>query len=202
MHVAAGYDAIAERFARAAPLDHVAPWLEQMTDPLPPGARLLDLGCGAGAPARLLGDRFEVVGVDISREQLRVAAQNAPQAQLVLADIETVAFNEPLFDGVLSLYSLIHVRRLAHPRVISNIHNWLVPGGRCLMVLGANNTPVGYPENWFGAPMLWSHYDAETSLKLVEESGLIVERSAVVIDPIDDSGGSHLFVLCHRPETG
>ena len=38
------------------------------------GSRVVDLGCGAGEPCtRLLAERHIVVGVEISRSQLRLA---------------------------------------------------------------------------------------------------------------------------------
>src|SRR5688500_9353205 len=45
-----------------------APWLERFAGMLPPGACVLDLGCGSGEPVAdwLMGRGFAVTGVDSS----------------------------------------------------------------------------------------------------------------------------------------
>ena len=176
------------------------PWLEQLTAPIPDGARVLDLGCGAGAPGRWLSNRFDVIGSDISRVQLAIAATRSPGAQFLRADMGCLHFSDPGFAAVVALYSMIHVKRRLHSEIIGRIHDWLAPGGRCLLVLGGGDTPIGYEDDWFGAPMLWSHYDADASLELVKDAGFTVEKSDIVHDPIaDDEGGEHLFVVAERP---
>ena len=50
--------------------------IEQM---VPPGASVLDLGCGAGVPTtQELAQCFRVTGVDISARQVALAQQNIP----------------------------------------------------------------------------------------------------------------------------
>ncbi|NUQ21756.1 MAG: class I SAM-dependent methyltransferase, partial [Gemmatimonadaceae bacterium] len=52
---------------------------------LPPGARALDLACGAGRHQRALAARWWTVGLDLSRILLRVARGEEPAAPLVRA---------------------------------------------------------------------------------------------------------------------
>src|SRR5438045_9796062 len=68
-----GYDAIADTFE--AWRDRIADdprdeWRNELVARLPDGARILELGCGAGHDARALAKRFELTGVDGSAEQL------------------------------------------------------------------------------------------------------------------------------------
>ena len=75
-----GYDRVPERYlATKDPQDPlVLSALEEMTADLPPGAAVLDLGCGAGFPATLWLARwgFDVTGVDLSERQLAIAPAN------------------------------------------------------------------------------------------------------------------------------
>jgi hypothetical protein len=41
-----------------------------------------------------------------------------------------------------------------------------------LATMGAKSVQAGYEQDWLGAPMFWSHFDVETSLSLVCDSGL------------------------------
>jgi cyclopropane fatty-acyl-phospholipid synthase-like methyltransferase len=76
-----GYDALVPRFGAWMGSIEGEPseqFLDQLAARLNDGARVLDLGCGDGRKARRLAERFDVLGVDISAEQLRLARAAAP----------------------------------------------------------------------------------------------------------------------------
>lgn len=198
--VADGYDAIADRFARERGAGStVAPWLHRLSEMLPPQARILDLGCGAGVPhTATLAQRFQVIGIDISRRQLALAANNVPNAQFVLGDMASIDFRPASFDAVAATYSIIHVPRNEQPALLAAARQWLKPAGYAFLVLGGNDTPVGYEADWFGAPMLWSHFSAEQSIAMLKQAKFDLIEHDMVTDPLDPSG-SHLFALCRAP---
>jgi ubiquinone/menaquinone biosynthesis C-methylase UbiE len=163
---------------------------------LQPDARVLDLGCGAGTPhTAFLAQRFRAVGVDISQAQLTMAAARVPNASFILADMSSLHFPPASFDGISAIYSLIHIPRDEQPNLLASIRGWLKPNGAAFLVLGANDTPSDEETDWFGAPMLWSHYDAETNLRLLGDAGFQVLDSALQPDPTDPRA-RHLFALC------
>lgn len=68
---------------------------------LPPGARVVDVGCGAGSYSEALAHGgFEVTGLDLSNALLERAHARAPDVSFVVADLREWAPEEP-FDGVL-----------------------------------------------------------------------------------------------------
>jgi SAM-dependent methyltransferase len=71
---------------------------------LAPGMRVLDVGCGPGRHAHSLAARgIEVVGVDISRRFVELAARDAPPgATFVRADVRRLGFDAE-FDAAISL---------------------------------------------------------------------------------------------------
>ncbi len=86
-------------------------WLQTHLFPrLSPPARVLDLGCGNGVPAtRMLAERFDVTGVDISDVQIARARRLVPNGTFLRADIATLEFPPESFDAVVSFFALIHV---------------------------------------------------------------------------------------------
>jgi ubiquinone/menaquinone biosynthesis C-methylase UbiE len=143
--VAAGYDQISYRYMRWAaqiegdPRDRM---LEAFIHRLRPGARVLDLGCGAGIPStKALATEFDVVGVDASKAQIALARANVPTAEFILGDIATIDFADASFDGVTALYSISHIPREEHPWLFARIARWLVPGGIFLATLGVTDEP-------------------------------------------------------------
>ena len=76
--VAEAYDTIAERYlewrARQPRQEELVHWLDILHSHIPPAARVLDIGCGAGGPlTRTLSETYDVTCVDISGRQLELA---------------------------------------------------------------------------------------------------------------------------------
>jgi SAM-dependent methyltransferase len=143
------------------------------------GSRVLELGCGTGVPTtRELAEDFAVTGVDISAGQLALARLNVPTACFVQADMVRLGFAPASFDAVAAFYSLIHVPRGEQPALLAQIVAWLRPGGWLLATMGARGVEAGYEEDWLGAPMYWSSYDAATNRRLVAEAGLRIAQAS------------------------
>lgn len=88
------------------------PWLDRFVACLPPGARVLDLGCGSGEPiGRYLVDQgLAVTGVDTSGHSIGLCRTRMPEQTWIEADMRTLALGEA-FDGILAWDSFFH---LAH----------------------------------------------------------------------------------------
>ena len=142
MIVRAGYDEIAERYltwSERVVNDPSGRFLNEFAGRLHDGARVLDLGCGAGIPStRLLARRFEVLGVDISEAQIELARKNVPEATFVRDDFSDLAFPDESFDGITAFYSISHVPRDEHACLFARAAGWLKPGGLFLATLGAD----------------------------------------------------------------
>ena len=177
--VESGYDRVAEKYlATKDPQDPLAvSALEELSRELWPGAPVLDLGCGAGVPAtRWLADRgFDVTGVDLSEGQLDLARRLVPGATFLKADMAELDFDAGTFDAGVAFHSIIHVPREEHPALFGKIQRWLKGGGLFLATLTLTDF-VGEDGDWegWGAPMRWSHYDAQTNKGMLREAGFDV----------------------------
>lgn len=128
---AAGYDRARDRslFER--------PWLDRLLADVPPGGRVLDLGCGSGRPigVHLAARGLEVTGVDAAPAMLDLYRRHVPEARTVLADMRDLAL-PGRFDAILGWSSFFHLaageQRAALPRIAAH----LAPGGRLLLTVG------------------------------------------------------------------
>ncbi len=194
-----GYNQIAHQYLKSRTRDSEdIRLLEELINRLPIQAKVLDAGCGAGTPvAEILSQKFKVVGVDFSEEQIELAKKNVPQAEFLCQDITKLDFSNSTFDGICSYYAIIHIPREEHQSLIENFYRLLKPNGYALLCLGANNSIDDIEENFFGACMYWSHFDGETYLKMLEQTGFSMIWSKRVADATCEGAG-HLFVLVQK----
>lgn len=103
---------------------------------LKPGAEVLDLACGQGAFSRYLAQKgMKVTGLDVSQELIHLAQkrQTTKKIRFECADAaDPEALKGRTFDGVVCLLAIQNIERLQG--VFDNVHRWLKPGGRFVMV--------------------------------------------------------------------
>ncbi|HKR00710.1 MAG TPA: methyltransferase domain-containing protein [Pyrinomonadaceae bacterium] len=92
------------------------------------GARLLDLGCGAGMLALLKRKGVTLAGVDLSDACAAAARRNGYDLTCA-ARLDALPFADAIFDYVVSLDVLGHVRFEEKDGVLSEIRRVLRPGG-------------------------------------------------------------------------
>ena len=201
--VGEGYDAMGEHFAEWSDRIVGDPrrwWIEQLTSRLTLGARVLELGCGAGVPdTQLLAERFRVTGVDISPGQIRRARANVPDAEFVEADLTALDFDPSSYEAVAAFYVLNHVARDLLAGLFDRIHSWLVPGGYFLAAFGTSDAESWVGE-WLGTTMFFSSFPRETTSRLLTEAGfeLLLDEVGTMREPDPDGEVEFQWVLARR----
>ena len=134
---------------------------------IPPGARLLDVGCGSGQLALMASrEGFNTTGVDIAENLIERARERATaeslNARFEVGDAEALPFQDASFDIVVSLIGAMFAPR---PELVAReLLRACTPGGTIAM---ANWTPSGFVGQMFKAiarfigpanmpsPLLW-----------------------------------------------
>ncbi|MBT2387073.1 class I SAM-dependent methyltransferase [Streptomyces sp. ISL-11] len=174
---AEAFDAIGDRYDDAFPhkdgqLDAGA-WL---AGALPPGSRILDVGCGTGLPtARQLSDAgHQVVGVDLSPGMLDLARGNVPEAEFRLADIAGLRDGHlGTFDGIAAFFALLMLPRPEIPHALRMLRGMLRPGGLlALSMVEADVDDFAIP--FLGNTIRVSGYLREELRQVVCEAGFDV----------------------------
>ncbi len=192
-----------------APLDRqLEPLGRRVMAELPlPGARVLDVGCGAGATslalAEAVGPDGAVLGVDVSHPLLEVArARAAGRSNLTFQEADAQAFALPpaAFDAVFSRFGVMFFSDPA--AAFANLRRALKPGGRLAFVcwraptenpvmvlpmqaaLPLVATPPAPAEP--GAPGPFAFADPERVRGILESAGF----EAIAITPHDEKIGS------------
>jgi SAM-dependent methyltransferase len=197
--VAHGYDTMAdnwERWSSHIGNDPRADWLGKLVARLAAGSTVVELGCGNGTvETRMLAERFDVTGVDLSEEQLRRARERAPGARFVRADVTSVEFRESSLDAVCAFYVFNHIPRELLAAVFERIRAWLRPGGLFLASLGATDIEEWQGE-WLGVPMYFSSFAPERNRELLASFD-VLEDEVVTISETDGEA-TFQWVLARR----
>lgn len=199
--VGRGYDTLGERFTEWRDRivgDPRREWEAELVSRLDDGARVLELGCGAGVPdTQRLASRFRLTGVDISAGQVRRARAAVPNAELIQADFTDLELEPESFDAVVSFYAFNHVPRELLAPTFARIHRWLVPGGLLMTALGTGDSEA-WTGDWLGAPMFFSSFPRETNTRLVREAGFEIVRDELVTFREPEGDATFQWVLASR----
>lgn len=120
-----------------------ARWLARFSACLPPGGRLLDLGCGAGEPiARwFMAEGFVVTGADFSTAMLDIARARWPEGDWRQVDMRALDLDET-FDGIIAWDSFFHLTPDEQRACLPQLAAHLSPGGSVLITVGHKHGEV------------------------------------------------------------
>jgi SAM-dependent methyltransferase len=197
--VKSGYNKIAGRYLAERNQDGAnVQLIHDFIELLSPKSKVLDAGCGAGIPiAQMLAEHFDVIGVDFSEAQIKLAKQNVPNAHFFCQDMTVLDFPDGSLDGICSYYAIIHIPREEHEGLFVNFHRMLRTGGVALLCLGAEYLVNDVDEDYLGTRMYWSHYDSETYVRMLKDCGFTIIWAKHIADETCE-GAKHLFVLAQK----
>jgi len=125
---AAYYDANAEEYSAATLQIDMNPIRSRFLRNVPPGARILDAGCGSGRDTvAFQRSGYSVTAFDASAKMAEFASRNTGQECAVLR-FQDMTF-ERKFDAVWSCAALLHVPKSEMSDVLGRIVRALKPGG-------------------------------------------------------------------------
>ena len=99
------------------------------------GVRLLDVACGTGGHLPFLKDRYEVEGLDLSEDMLRIAREKHPGVPFHLADMTDFRL-DAAYDAIICMYGGIGFAGTYDnaSRAVASMARHLAPGGVLLLV--------------------------------------------------------------------
>ncbi len=146
---------------------------------------LLHLGCGGGMNDYTFKKHFQVTGVDISEEMLKLARKLNPEIRYVNGDMRTIQLGE-CFDAVIALDSINYMRTPGDLRsVFQTAYEHLNPDGVFLII--AEETAEKFKQN---RTMSSCHFQGDVELVFIEN---IYDP-----DPVDTSFEATFVYLIRR----
>jgi SAM-dependent methyltransferase len=147
-------------------------WFDRFVAALPPGGRVLDVGCGSGWPhaARLIEQGFRVTGADSAGPLLDHARATLPTGEWIEADMRSMDLGDRLFDGVVAWWSLFHLSPEDQQRLLPDLAIRVAPGGALMIAVGdRHGEAIG---EWRGEPLYHGSLALDAYRALLSEAGL------------------------------
>lgn len=194
------YDQMAESYMESRSLFDNTNQLKRLASLIPPGAKVLDLGCGTGLPvAKFFADRgCEVLGIDLSDRMIELARQNVPNATFSIKNILQLEFNENYFDLIVSFYCLFHLRKEKQKEAFNKIIRWLKIDGYSYFTL-ATKEYTGMENfegtiDFEGKLFPYSHYSLEDYKKIFSS----LRAEVISMEKLQVGGETMLWVLLEK----
>ena len=168
-------------------------WLDRFLDGMPAERRILDLGCGAGAPIGkyLLEHRCSITGIDTSPTLINHCREHSPQGRWLVADMRRPSLATK-FDGLIAWDSFFHLNHADQRDMFPVFREHAEPGALLLFTSGTEHgEAIG---EYHGEPL----YHA--SLAPAEYESLLAENGFRVVAyvPEDPACGEHTIWLARH----
>lgn len=174
------------------------------SEKLPERGKALDLGCGTGLPyARYLVEKgFDVLGVDLSEEMVKVASKNVPEASFVHLSMNEITYRDE-FDGVVSSFSMLLLPPDLFKETASRIYSALVEGGYFYLSLNEPASISDDPDsevyvNIMGQDMYSRAYTVEEIEGYFRPLGLSLVKFDRDIQVSEEFGEEHVIEFIYQ----
>jgi SAM-dependent methyltransferase len=159
---------------------------------LPPGATVLELGCGTGLPITrvLLEQSLNVYAIDAAPTLVAAFRRNFPDTPVVCESVGDSLCFERTFDAVLAWGFIFLLPADEQRRLLRRMGTTLVPGGRLLFTSCSGVEPLVWNDAMTGLE--------SRSLGAVEYRRELAAAGLSVIDEYEDEGENHYYDAVRR----
>lgn len=166
------YDQIFDWYSEIRSREIGLPEIDAFLETLPPGSRILDLGCGTGVPIteRLVQRGFEVYAIDGSARMVESVRARFPMMPVEFARLQDSAFFNTTFDAVICWGVLFHLEADEQEGVIRRVAQVLNPRGKFLFTSGEMEGVIHDEMN--GVPFRSVSLGAANYARIIASAGL------------------------------
>ncbi len=155
--------------------------LAEFVDGLPPGAAVVDVGCGPGRAAAWLTDRgCAARGIEPSTVMVDRARHLHPTLRFDVGSAQSMPVDDASADAVVAWYSIIHDTLDELEPAWTEMARVVRPGGRVLLAFQSGTGEIRRRENVFGSggDLDFHRHDPALVAAGLGRAGFVVDRTA------------------------
>ncbi|NQY32098.1 MAG: class I SAM-dependent methyltransferase [Coraliomargarita sp.] len=158
----------------------------------------IDVGCGSSGRIieLLLSEGFEVEGLDISPEMIRLAKERNPQQVFHLADICEWNFPKQ-YDFISAWDSIWHAPLKEHEKILKKLCDGLKIEGILIFTTGGVDKPQDGSNPFLGEPLYHAALGIPKLLEIIGENGCVCRHLEYDQQP---KQGDHLYLIIEKVE--
>ncbi len=167
------YDLIAEWYASDRKAPGGVPEATALASSIPPGARVLDIGCGNGMPITraLLSAGHRVIGLDSSSEMLARFWRNCPDTPAVRGVVQSCPFADGTFDAAIAWGVMFHLNQDDQINAIVSVSRVLKTGAPFLFTSGDVDGVTPLEGTMNGVVFRYFSFSIDTYRRVLGEHG-------------------------------
>lgn len=156
------------------------------------GKNIADLGCGAGKHGRYCASKgYIVTGFDISEKMIeRAISYNKPGEEmsvLLVADMRDLKLEDTIFDGILAMYSLIHLTTEQAYETLINIKKYMANDGIIAITVYYGDRQDLFDEPLkYGYQQFFKDYFPDEITNVLREAGFELLHGPMLWDDEDE----------------
>lgn len=170
---------------------------------LPPGGKILDIGCAGGRDSKTFAERgFIVVGIDLSDVFLEKARQDVPSAEFLHMDAKKIAFPNNTLDAIWANAVLLHIKKYEIPSTLQKWYRALKPSGKMHIRVkqGAGSSFVEDDVLAPGYKRLMVFFSEDEVIQFLEQAGFDIISSEIIADEAKRKGVNWIRVWAKKPQ--
>ncbi len=184
------YDLIADWYSSERIDQTGIPETVTLASSIPPGSRILDIGCGNGIPITraLVRACHTVIGLDSSSAMLERFRYNCPETPVIRGVVQACPFANCIFDAAVAWGIMFHLSRENQIQAIASVSRVLKIGARFLFTSGDVDDCEGKEGVMNGVTFRHFSFSIENYRRILDRQGF------TLTDVHEDNGGNTYYV--------
>lgn len=170
---------------------------------LPIGAKVLEVGCGAGQFVKYLLEKgFKAEGIDLSIEMIKIAKKKVSTGKFQVMDMRNLKFKDDSFDGIMAPFSLIHIPSSQIAKTLKEFARVLSNNGFLFIAAQTGKADTIIDEPFMpGKKMFNNFFTKERVENYIKNAGFqIIHYDEVKVEDIDNVMSNKVIYVTARKE--